>query len=735
MGTTALTSADPLPLAAESRASEPRTSDPSAAEPRSRTRVAVVGAGFIADFHLEILAATPGVELVGVLDVARARAEHAARRYGVPHATDDLDELASFGVDVAHVLVPPDLHGPVVEGLLTRGIGVFVEKPLAPSIAEAERLVALAAEHGVPLAVNHNATFHPAFRRLLDTVRSGAIGSVEHVQVTLSVPLRQLDAGDVSHWMFREPRNIVFEQAIHPFSQLVELLGACRTMDVSNLGERRLAGGVPFYDRWLLAAKAERGTAELYLAFGQAFTKSTVEVLGSDGRVTADLHHDLVDGETKTLWLDFWNSYLAGSRRARQLGRDARRGLFGYLAKTIGLGPRTDAFFVGMRASIQTFHAELLAGAPFSTGGEHALATIRWAEAAVRDLPPAPEPPRLLDPTPARAGEIVVLGGTGFIGRRTLRALFERGLPTTVGVRRRHALPDLVTEAALDGRLRVVDVDLASPETLERAVRGARVVLHLATGGGATWEDVERNMVGGTTRVAEACLAERVERLVYVSSTAALYLGADCGTAFVGDGVGPDPKVEERGIYARGKAEAERALLRLHRERGLPVTIVRPAIVVGEGTPMQHSGYGLWVRDNHCVGWGTGDAPVPLVHADDVADALARLAAFEGHALDGKALNLAARSTLSPKRIVAHLAHETGRALTFHPRELWFSQLLEIGKWIVKRVGGRQAPFPSYRDLKSRAMVPELTSETAREVLGWQPEDDGERLLARILRD
>ena len=72
----------------------------------------------------------------------------------------------------------------------------------------------------------------------------------------------------------------------------------------------------------------------------------------------------------------------------------------------------------------------------------------------------------------------------------------------------------------------------------------------------------------------------------------------------------------------------------------------------------------------------------------------------------------------------------TGRALVFHPRSMLISQIGEIGKWIVKQAGGRRdAPFPSWRDLKSRALTPKLSCETARDVLGWRPVEDRERFL------
>jgi len=695
----------------------------------------VVGAGYIAEYHLEILKAIPGVELVAICDVDRSRAEAAAATHGAPHAVTDLAELAELGIQVAHVLVPPDLHVRVTRELLELGIGAFVEKPLALSTEDARALAALAAEKGVPLGVNHNAPFHPAFDRLLADVKSGMIGRLEHVQLTLSVPLRQLDANDFTHWMFRQPRNIVFEQAPHPFAQLVELVGAIREMDVSILGTRELNPGQIFHDRWLLAAQGERATAEIYLAFGQDFTRSTIQALGTDGSIQADLHHNHYERERKTQWLEFWNTFLAGWRRGKLLRRSAARGAYQWFRQTLGLGGREDAFYVGMRDSIRSFHASLRAGETPRIDGEHGIKVLEWCEAAVSSLlEPDPAPPLEATPGPPRPGEVCVLGGTGFIGRHALSMLLDRDVPVTAVVRRRHTLPPVVEDGVRSGAIRLFVADLADEAGLREAISGAKVVLHLATGGGDSWEAVERAMVRGTEKLAGICLEAGVERLVYTSSTAALYLGHDCGTDVLEDDPDVDPKADLRAIYARGKAEAEKALLEMHRQRGLKVSIVRPAIVVGQGTPLQHSGLGLWVRDNHCVGWGPGEHPVPLVHVDDVADGLVRIVMHEGDELDGAALNLAARAGLGAREVVERLRTATGRDFVFHPRSLLLSQVMEIGKWIVKKVGGRKdAAFPQYRDLKSRAMVPELACNLARDVLGWRPCDDGDELMRRVL--
>jgi nucleoside-diphosphate-sugar epimerase/predicted dehydrogenase len=700
-------------------------------------RVALVGAGYVASFHRNVLAEMPEVDLVALCDADLERARSAARRWSVPNAVASVAELAGLGIDVAHVLVPPDLHVPVARSLLEMGIGALIEKPAALTSGEARELQRLAERLGLPLGVNHNHLYHPAFLRLQEHVRSGRLGRIEHVQICLSVPLAQLEAGDVSHWMFRRPQNIIFEQAPHPLSQLHALIGRVREAKTTLLGTRELQPGQVFHDRWLVAARGERGTAEIYLAFGQGFNRWTLQVLGSDGAAEADLGHNLFSYEDKTPWLDFWNSFLAGARRSRSLAWGAVGGVSRYAAYTLGLGSRQDGFFAGMRGSVRAFYGALRTGLAPPVDAGQAAEVLEWCEAIAAEIRGRAEPLRsaLPAPAPARPGEVVVLGGTGFIGRRVVARLAEQGLPVTAVTRRPQGLPPALATAARDGRLRLVPGRLEDRQALAAAFDGATTVLHLATGGGDSWEQIERSMVQGSVAAAEAALDCGVERFVYVSSIAALYAGPDCGAAAIEDSLATDPRPAGREIYSRGKIAAERALLALHHERGLPLVIVRPGVVLGPDTPLQHAGLGLWVRDNHCVGWGPGDQPLPVVDVEDVADALVRLALFPGRGLDGRALNLCSQAPLSAREIVEEMRRATGRSLHFHPRPLWLSQAMEIGKWMVKKLGRRPGTvFPSYRDLKTRALVPRFSCRTAREVLGWRPVEDREAFLDRTVR-
>jgi predicted dehydrogenase/nucleoside-diphosphate-sugar epimerase len=693
-------------------------------------QVALIGAGYVARFHAEALKKIPGVRLAAVCDPDRARAERLAAASGA-RTCGSLDEVRDLRIDAAHVLTPPAHHVSVARRLLADGTAVLVEKPMALSVEDAALLQADAARAGLTLAVNHNNVFHPAFERLASAIRAGVIGRLEHVRGFFHVPIEQLKTGQLSHWMFQAPANIIFESAVHPFSQMVLLAGALRSMNATVLSTVRLSNGVDFHDRWAISAIAERASAELHLSFGGTFARNTLEVIGSDGSLEADLLHNVVCGEQKTYWLDFWNSYLASARRARAYRRDAVRGALNYLSYTSGLGPRRDPYYVGMQQCITEFYNALREGRQPLTGAASGVETIRWcdAAAAVAAAPPARRTRAAAGP--ARPGETVVLGGTGLIGRRVGSALAARRIPTTLVVRR----PDTIDpdEFTGDHPVRIVRGALENPSGLADALRGARTVIHLATGNGETWQEVHDTMVEGTVALATEALAAGVQRFIYVSSIAALYLGEPGAT--IQDSREVDPQAHRRDVYSRGKAETERRLYEMFEQSGLPLVVVRPGVVLGPESPIQHSGLGWWPRDNHCLGWGAGTNALPLVTADDVADGIVRAACADGESLHGRALNLCARPPISARELVEAYAEASGRPIRFHRQPLWYTFGSDVFKWGVKSAAARMLlPFPSYRDLKSRALRVSFACGIARDELGWRPIDDREAFLA-YLRD
>jgi predicted dehydrogenase len=127
-------------------------------------RAAVIGTGYMGQFHAEKLAACEGAELAAVIDADAARARELGARLGAAHGTDYRAWLGK--IDAACVAVPTELHDRVARECLEAGVHVLVEKPLARTLEEADALVAIAREKGLVLQVGHLQRFNPAFQAL-----------------------------------------------------------------------------------------------------------------------------------------------------------------------------------------------------------------------------------------------------------------------------------------------------------------------------------------------------------------------------------------------------------------------------------------------------------------------------------------------------------------------------------------------------------------------------------------
>jgi predicted dehydrogenase len=123
----------------------------------------VVGTGALGRHHTRILATLPRVDLVGVYDISEQRAQAVAGEFGT-RVFPSLEELTTE-IEAAVVAVPTSDHAEVGCQLLGNGRHVLVEKPIAASLAEADRLLAAAADR--VLAVGHVEFHNPAVQALL----------------------------------------------------------------------------------------------------------------------------------------------------------------------------------------------------------------------------------------------------------------------------------------------------------------------------------------------------------------------------------------------------------------------------------------------------------------------------------------------------------------------------------------------------------------------------------------
>ncbi|TAK11133.1 MAG: Gfo/Idh/MocA family oxidoreductase [Anaerolineae bacterium] len=139
-------------------------------------KVAVIGVGSMGRNHVRVYSEMPGVELVGVADANPAAAEAIGAKYGVPAFADYNDLLAKAQPDAVTIAVPTALHEEVAGAALEAGAHVLVEKPIAATLEQGRRLIALAEQHNRKLMVGHIVRFNPALQMLKQKLNDGELG-------------------------------------------------------------------------------------------------------------------------------------------------------------------------------------------------------------------------------------------------------------------------------------------------------------------------------------------------------------------------------------------------------------------------------------------------------------------------------------------------------------------------------------------------------------------------------
>jgi myo-inositol 2-dehydrogenase / D-chiro-inositol 1-dehydrogenase len=170
-------------------------------------RVGLIGAGNVGRRHAQVLRGFPDVRLTGITDVIPEAAAALASGIGC-RSFPSAAELLCAGVDAVYVCVPPFAHGAPETAVLSAGVPLFVEKPLAVDVHTAERVGALAAAAGVLTAVGHH-------WRYLDTVEQAQrVLDGRKVRMLGGAWLDKVPP--VGWWPFRERSGgPVVEQAAH----------------------------------------------------------------------------------------------------------------------------------------------------------------------------------------------------------------------------------------------------------------------------------------------------------------------------------------------------------------------------------------------------------------------------------------------------------------------------------------------------------------------------------------
>ena len=200
----------------------------------SKVRLGLIGCGAVGVVHAQSIAEADASELVIVADIDKEAASSVSRRFGVKQVTTDVKDVVSHPLlDGVVVAIPSHLHADVVVEAAKAGKHVFCEKPLAMTLADADRMIDACKEAGVLLQVGFVMRFAEPRQRLKQLIQSGILG--RPIVFRVFFPLM---SGDQKQWMHRldEGGGPFIEGGIHHFDHLRTIFGEVESVYAAALG-------------------------------------------------------------------------------------------------------------------------------------------------------------------------------------------------------------------------------------------------------------------------------------------------------------------------------------------------------------------------------------------------------------------------------------------------------------------------------------------------------------------
>lgn len=662
----------------------------------SKHRVGFVGAGHISPYHAAALSRIPGVDLAGIYDLDRQRSERLAAQLGT-RALPSMDAFAAEGIDVIHVLTPPESHAQVTLAALQLGAHVLVEKPLATDPADCRRIADAARERGLRVCVDHSLLYDLQIRRAIETARSGGIGRIVSVDILRSAEYPAYEGGPLPV-QYRSGGYPFRDLGIHQLYLLAALLGPIE--DVR--GDWYSLGGDPnlAFDEWRTEVRCRDGRAHVQISFNVRPIQNTIIIQGTKGVLRIE-QMSMFSARRSSMPLPkaaerVINAYAESLQSMAQVSA----GVVGFVRKTLRQ-------YDGVQRLIAEFYRTLDAGLPVPVGIEEAAPIVEWVERIARA---ADVDAKLRNQRDAHAREeipILVTGAAGGLGSAIVKRLVKDGRRLRVFVRARGA-------SEIPQGVEVASGDLGNPHAVDEAIAGARVVIHAGAATKGGWVEQHTSTVVGTQNVIDACLKHGVRQLVYISSLSVVdWAGAPSGEPITEESP-LEPKPQLRGAYTQAKLEAEMLVRRAVAERGLRAVILRPGQIFGGKLPLANAAVAREMFGRRVV-LGDGNIRLPLVYIEDVVDAV--FAALDRGLEGGEIVQLVDDSLPTQNEILKTIAGSSAKTLRV-PRPAVFAMgwLSEI----ALRPLHRPSPISRYR-LRSALARRTYVSYHAEQLLNWKP--------------
>ena len=689
--------------------------------------IAVVGSGSEAEEHLLALQTFSNISVVAIYGTNTQKIQQLAKLYHIKQVFSSLGILIEQKpAKYVHLFEPISQRYQVALALLESGFHIFSALPLAETAGQLKHLIELAHQQKACFGGDWYCLHHPTLIKYNNILRKKQLANPNHVLAYWSTQLPELTYQQFRHWILQKPINVLLKYAWHPLSTISYLLGKIYTVDSIPTEKIEPRPGQLVVKCWSFSLVCEKGTAQLFLSIDQSYPVKKMDVIFDNGQVQLDFEHNICGVRKSNSWESPYHNFFQNISFTYSYKLQNWQNLFYGFCHHFGLLKGYNSLMKARRESLYHFYQN-----PTKQQKQNKLAVrlLEICQITATSTEMEPMEPRVLpqfyDTKEYHQFDVIIFGGTGFIGQQVVKKMLQAGKKILVVAR--HAT--FLDKIFHNPQLTFEQADIMDQKRIFDLVETAPIIILLAPNANPWNEVLANTTIQGIQNVAKACLHHQSQKLVYLSSILTLDTG---NPKEILDGRSEiDPKIGVRSLESQSRAEVEEQINDLLQRKQLPVCILRAGFIVGAGHALFSANIGHFPCKNYCLGWNKGINPLPFVLVEDVAEAIC-LAAFSEQ-VTGHTYNLIGDVHFTAKEYIQELSNATKKDIRYLPQapiKQYIKQLFH--NLAISLVQRRRPLLPSFHSIKAKGMMANFDCTDTKQDLGWQPENNKDIFMKKI---
>ncbi len=569
-------------------------------------KVCIVGCGNIAKVHLRLLLKYIDKKNIAVCDTDELRLNDFASSMGIVFAYKNLQKMfEEFRPEVVHITTPPSTHKDIALQCLEFGCRVLIEKPICISTKEADEIIEKARQIKKLVCIDHMRVFDPMTIQARKILNSNKLGKITNISVGYSYDyLKRVNTDAAARWINNLPGGSFFDLMPHLLCLLDDFLPDLRFEESFT---KKNDSGIVTDLACIFSSSA--GTGTLHMSLNVYPLKNYVEFECTNGTLRVDFRNFLllvrknyglpnaIERIIENLSLGF--QMLSGSLAS------IFKFIFGKLDPYAGLENIIAKFLTTDESPVPPEKGKLL---------------LEFTEQIFADKSDSTDLEVQKPNNELQNSDVLVTGGTGFIGRRLVNQLLRRGYKVRVLTHR--DFDENESKTYFEGPVDIFIGNIYNYQDVERACNGVKYVYHLAAAMKGDWNYHLDTTITGTQNILASANELGVKHFIYISTLNVYNAKQYPQNGIIDENFSYENIPEKRGAYSHAKLNAEKLVHEFANKSKMIISVIRPGLVYGPDGNVFPRDVGIRLGRRIVLVFGLGSRRLPLVYVDNLIDAL-----------------------------------------------------------------------------------------------------------------